>query len=111
MRASISIHLSRFLYNSFAEVRVGFSSKRVVSRNFTQETFLDLATVLGTSQTYGGIRLLPRPHNSQIVRYEQSGRGSAFIQNVRRAKPLPRFRFRGEAPADTAGQLARKPRI
>lgn len=69
MRVSASIHLSRFLYNSFVQVRIRFSSERVVASNFTKETFLDFATVLDTSQTYGGIRLLPRPHNSQIVLY------------------------------------------
>ena len=111
MGTSISIQLSRFLYNSFVQVRIGFSSERVVASNFPKEAFLDLATVLGTSQTYGGIRLLLRPQNSQIILHEQSGLGSAIIQNVRRTKPLARFPFGGKAPADAAGQLSRKPRI
>lgn len=69
MRASTSIHLSRFLYESFVHVRIRFSSERVVASNFTEKTFLDFATVLGTTKTYGGSRLLSRPHNSQIVLY------------------------------------------
>lgn len=102
-----SIHLHRFLWFVSVQTSIWLSPEWVVARDLAKNPFLDLTTMLSTTESGDKIGFLRSLPNCRIILEKRRRSGSSsIIQNVGGAIPMSGLPLGGQAPSETAGEFS-----